>query len=71
MGEVASTYAKGMIEMLLNVHALACMYRASGHEEHRRAAAEWLSQLEDQLRSLRRELQTTPDEQRASMEQGS
>lgn len=59
--ELASTYAKTMIETLMNVHALACMHRASGNDEHRRSAANWLPALEHQLSALRRELTATKD----------
>lgn len=59
--ELASTYAKTMIEALLNVHALACMHRASGNDEHRRSAADWLPSLDQQLSALRRELTATKD----------
>lgn len=55
--ENASTFAKLLIEALLNVHALTCMYRATGNAEHRKAAQGWLKNLEDLLASLRRELE--------------
>lgn len=54
--EQASIYAKGLIETLLNVHALTNMHRASGNDEFRRAASDWLPSLEDQFKSLRRAL---------------
>lgn len=54
--ELGSTYAKSMIETLLNVYALTNLHRASGNEEHRKAAAGWLPALENQLASLKREL---------------
>lgn len=56
MGEVASTIAQGMIESLLNVHALTNMHRSSDVEEYRKSAAGWLPTLERQLASLRYEL---------------
>lgn len=54
--EQASTCARTMIEMLLHIHALSNMHRASGNEEFRKSAADWLPTIESQLRSLRREL---------------
>jgi hypothetical protein len=55
--EAASTYAKIMIETLLNVHALTNMYRSSGNDEYRDGAARWMPALEEQLKSLKRELE--------------
>lgn len=54
--ETVSTFAKVAIEQLLNVHALACMARASGNAEHMKSAAEWLPRIEETIRSMRREL---------------
>jgi hypothetical protein len=54
--EMGSTYAKLMIEVLLNVHALTCMERASGNYQHRKTAAEWLPQLKGLMADLDREL---------------
>lgn len=56
MGEVASILIQEMIKSLLCAHALANMHRASGNEEYRKAAAEWLPTLEGHLHSIRREL---------------
>lgn len=55
--EYASTYAKTMIETLLNVHALASMHRSSGDDHYRETAAGWLPSLENQWASLKRELE--------------
>lgn len=55
--ETASTYAKTLIETLLNVHALACMHRSSGDDHYRETAAKWLPSLESQLSALKRELE--------------
>lgn len=63
MGEIASTLIAGMIENLLHAHALANMHKASGNDEYRKAAADWLPQLEQQFNSIRREL-TKPKEPR-------
>jgi len=54
--ELGSVYSKLLIDNLLNVHALTNMYRASNNEEYRRAAADWLPALENQLSILKREL---------------
>lgn len=54
--EMGSTYAKIMIEQLLNVLALTSMHRSSGNEEHQRAAADWMPQIERTFNSLKREL---------------
>jgi hypothetical protein len=56
MGETASIFAQSMIETLLHVHALSNMHRASGNEEYRKTAADWLPSLESQFRSLKEEL---------------
>lgn len=55
--ETVSTLAKIAIEQILNVHALACMARASGNTEHMDRAAEWLPNIEDTIKSMRRELE--------------
>ena len=54
--EQASTYAKTLIETLVSVHALACMYRSSGHPEYANSAARWIPSLESQFASLTSEL---------------
>jgi hypothetical protein len=59
--ELASTYATELIKSLLSVAALTNMHRASGNEEHRRAAADWLPVLESQMAALRRELTRKPE----------
>lgn len=51
-----ATYSRSLIEMLLNVHALANMYRATNDDEYRKSAAAWIPALESQLASLREEL---------------
>ena len=55
--ELVSTAAQSAIEMLLNIHALANMNRASGNKEYLDTAAAWLPRLETQMRTLRRELE--------------
>jgi hypothetical protein len=55
--ETVSTFAKIAIEQLLNVHALACMARASGRTEHMDRAAEWLPKIEETMASMRREIE--------------
>lgn len=62
MHEIASIYAAEMIKMLLHVHALTNMHRASGNDEHRKAAADWIESLERQLSSLKRELTRTQEQ---------
>lgn len=58
--EMASVFAKGLIETLLNVHALANMARASDNPriaaEFMSGAADWLPSIESQVASLKREL---------------
>ena len=56
--ELTSTYAKCAIEILLNVHALACLARGSNRMEHLAQAREWLPKLEDALRSMREDIDT-------------
>lgn len=56
--EIASTHAALLIANLLHVHALANMHRASGNDEYRKSAADWLPQLERQMADLRRALQS-------------
>lgn len=56
MNEMASTYAALMISDLLHLHALANMHRASGRDEYRTAAADWLPALERHLANLKRDL---------------
>lgn len=60
MSEIASTYARSLMEILLNVHALTNMHRASGDDEYRKAAAMWIPNLESTMRSLIRELTKEP-----------
>lgn len=59
--EQGSTYARCLIEELMSVHALTNMYRASGNEEFREAAARWLPSIERTLRLLRAALTPTED----------
>lgn len=54
--EMGSTYAKLMIETLLNVHGLCNMHRSSDNDEHRKVAAQWIPTLDDLYASLKREL---------------
>lgn len=54
--ETASVFASTLITSLMSVHALTNMHRASGNDEYRRSAAEWLPTLETQLANLRRAL---------------
>ena len=54
--EMGSTYAKLMIDALLNVHALTNMHRSSGNEEYRKTATGWLPQLKGLMIDLEREL---------------
>lgn len=61
--EYASAIAKGMIEMLLNVHALTNMHRASDRDDYRRSAAGWIPLLEFQMQTLKEQLQK-PEEKR-------
>ena len=61
MGEVASVLIATMIENLLSAYALTNMHRASGNDEYRKSAAEWLPTLEQQLSSIRRELTKQED----------
>ena len=58
--ETVSTLAKVAIEQLLNVHALACMARASGNKEHMSQAAAWLPHIEYTIATMRRELVAEP-----------
>lgn len=60
--EMGSIHAAEMVKMLLSVIALTNMHRASGNEEYRQKAAEWLSSIEATLGSLRRELTKTKEE---------
>lgn len=60
--ETASTHAGLMIANLLSVHALANMHRASGNDEYRNSAAEWLPTLERQMAELRRALSPTQEQ---------
>jgi hypothetical protein len=53
MTEMASTYAAAMVNSLMSVHALTNMHRASGNDEYRRSAADWLPSLERQFAGLR------------------
>lgn len=55
--ETVSNYARIAIEQLLNIHALACMARASGNTEYMNGAAQWLPKIEDTIKSMRRELE--------------
>ena len=57
--EQVSTYARGAIDMLLSVHALACMSRSGGRvdKETLEAAARWMPQLESQIESMKREFE--------------
>jgi len=55
--ETVSTLAKVAIEQLLSVHALACMTRASGNEEHMARAADWLPSIERTIKSIRDEIE--------------
>lgn len=57
--EQASTVAKAMIETLMNLHALACMYRASGDTSYHEGAANWLPYLRSLMRSLEDEFKTS------------
>ena len=54
--ELASVYARSMIESLLQVHALSNMYRSSDKEEYRESAAAWLPMLEQSFNSLKYDL---------------
>ncbi len=54
--EMGSTYSNLMIEVLMHIHALTNMHRASGNEEYRKSAVAWLPRLESNLKSLREEL---------------
>lgn len=58
--EMVPAQVQGLIENLLNVHALANMYRANNHPTHAKGAMQWLPVLERQFRSLRESL--TPDD---------
>jgi DnaJ-class molecular chaperone len=60
MDELGSTFAKLLIETLLNVHALTNMHRSSGNDEYRKTAAGWLPSLRDLMTSLERELTKEP-----------
>lgn len=57
MNEVVSTYAKCLIETLLNVHGLANMARGATtpnlQKEYMSTAAKWLPTLETQMNELR------------------
>ena len=55
--EQTSTYARCAIEMLLSVHALACLARGSNRIEHLAQAREWLPKLEDSLKSMREDIE--------------
>jgi hypothetical protein len=63
MTELGSVYARGMIEMLLHVHALMNMYRSSDNDEYRKSAADWVPRLESQFASLKHALaKETPND---------
>lgn len=53
---MGSTYAKLMMDQLLNIHALMNMYKISENEETRKNAAGWLPSLKGLMDSLEREL---------------
>lgn len=54
----STTYAPIIIENLLNVIALANMYKISCRRETRQAALDWLPQIERLVSLLRRELES-------------
>lgn len=56
MNELASTYTATLITAMLHVHSLTNMHRASGNDEYRKSAADWLPDIERQMVALRREL---------------
>lgn len=55
--EMGSTYTKLMIDVLVNIHALTNMYRASGNKEYQKAATQWLPRLKGLMVDLERELE--------------
>ncbi len=55
--EQVSTFARAAIENLLNVHALANMHRSSLDRYYLITAAEWLPRLEENIASIKRELE--------------
>lgn len=56
MTEQGSTYSKIMIDVLLHVHALTNMHRASENDEFRKTASGWLPNLKSLLSNLEYEL---------------
>ena len=56
MFEQGSYSARNMIDMLLHVHALCNMHRASGNNEYRKTAAGWIESLESEFSFLKHSL---------------
>lgn len=58
MNEKASYVTRNMIDMLLHVHALCNMHRATNDDEFRKTAVGWIEPLEREFSFLKSELMT-------------
>lgn len=62
MNEMASIHTKNAIDMLLSVHALTNMHRGSGNSEYAKTALAWFDKIETEIRSARRDIETSKEQ---------